>query len=151
MLECKESALSQLPSHVLDALERGSTVEAIKLLHQATGLGLVEAKDAIDRHRSGEHLALATRGVSLDSLPPEVLTALEQGKKVEAVRLMRAKTGLSLKAAKEAVEQLHTPGPSGTVGRLSPGELAKSGGGVRAVLLLLALAGLGYYLFSRFG
>jgi ribosomal protein L7/L12 len=151
MLESnRNTAHSPLPSHVLDALERGSTVEAIKLLREATGLGLGDAKAAIDSHRSGEPITLATHSGSLDSLPPEVLAALRQGKKVEAIRLMRAKTGLGLKAAKDAVEQAHQPGPAGAVDQLSPGEVAKSGVGGWVVVVLLALAGVGYYLFSRF-
>ena len=34
-----------LPANVQAALERGSAIEAVKLLREATGLGLKEAKD----------------------------------------------------------------------------------------------------------
>lgn len=37
-------------------------------------------------------------------LPPEVLAALERKDKIEAIRLLRAKTNLGLAEAKEAVE-----------------------------------------------
>lgn len=37
-----------LPPEVLAALARGNMVEAIRLLRQTTGLGLKEAKDALD-------------------------------------------------------------------------------------------------------
>jgi ribosomal protein L7/L12 len=37
-----------LPSSALDALLRGSKMEAIKLLREHTGVGLKEAKDAVD-------------------------------------------------------------------------------------------------------
>jgi ribosomal protein L7/L12 len=150
MRQSNDPALSPLPSHVLAALERGKTIEAIKLLRDASGMGLKETKEAIDRHLNGEPAALAIQqNGSPDSLPPEVLAALRQGKKVDAIRLMRAKTGLGLKDAKDAVERLHIPEPSEAIDQLAPGEVAKSGRWVG--VLLVALAGLGYYLFTRFG
>jgi len=40
-----------LPPSVLDALRRGETIEAIRLLREATGLGLKEAKDRVDAYQ----------------------------------------------------------------------------------------------------
>ena len=40
--------LGPLPPTVIDALQRGNKIEAIKLLRESDGLGLKEAKDAID-------------------------------------------------------------------------------------------------------
>ncbi len=40
-----------LPPQVLDALQRGQKIEAIKLLRELKGVGLKEAKDAVDRHK----------------------------------------------------------------------------------------------------
>ena len=37
-----------LPPEVLNALQRGNKIKAIKLLRQSTGLGLKEAKDLVD-------------------------------------------------------------------------------------------------------
>lgn len=37
-------------------------------------------------------------------LEPEVLTALNNGRKIEAIKLLRAKRGLGLKEAKELVD-----------------------------------------------
>lgn len=37
---------------VAEALARGNKIEAIKLLREATGLGLKESKDAVDRMES---------------------------------------------------------------------------------------------------
>jgi hypothetical protein len=39
----------QLPGDVIDAIERGRKIEAIKLLREATGLGLANAKVLVDR------------------------------------------------------------------------------------------------------
>ncbi len=39
---------STLPAEVASALQRGEKLEAIKLLREATGLGLKEAKDLVE-------------------------------------------------------------------------------------------------------
>jgi hypothetical protein len=39
----------QLPGDVIAAIERGHKIEAIKLLREATGLGLANAKVLVDR------------------------------------------------------------------------------------------------------
>ena len=41
-----------LPHEVVAALERGRKIEAIKLLRELKGVGLKEAKDAVDRYKS---------------------------------------------------------------------------------------------------
>ena len=38
----------ELPPHVMHALKAGRKIEAIKLLREARGIGLAEAKDAVD-------------------------------------------------------------------------------------------------------
>jgi ribosomal protein L7/L12 len=43
----------ELPLPVRDALHRGKKILAIKLLREATGLGLSEAKDAVERSGVG--------------------------------------------------------------------------------------------------
>lgn len=42
------TAETGLPDNVVDALKRGNKIEAIKLLREQTGVGLKEAKDAVD-------------------------------------------------------------------------------------------------------
>jgi hypothetical protein len=39
----------ELPVDVIEAIERGKKIEAIKLLREATGLGLANAKVLVDR------------------------------------------------------------------------------------------------------
>jgi hypothetical protein len=41
-----------LPAEAVAALERGNKIEAIKLVRQAHGIGLKEAKDAVDAYES---------------------------------------------------------------------------------------------------
>ena len=42
------TAETGLPDKVVEALKRGNKIEAIKLLRAQTGVGLKEAKDAVD-------------------------------------------------------------------------------------------------------
>ena len=54
-----------LPPQVMHALKAGRKIEAIKLLREARGIGLAEAKDAVDRvplaqsHSAHSHRAAA--------------------------------------------------------------------------------------------
>ena len=41
----------KLPPSVLHAIQAGNKIEAIKLVREQTGLGLKEAKDAVDAYR----------------------------------------------------------------------------------------------------
>jgi hypothetical protein len=56
-------------------------------------------------------------------LPPDVRAALDRGQKIEAIKLMRERTGLGLKEAKDAVE---TYRPA-TASSHAPGEVHGSG------------------------
>lgn len=51
-----------LPPHVLAALRAGNKLEAVKLLREATGLGLMESKDVIDGYHDGNrsHAVIAS-------------------------------------------------------------------------------------------
>ncbi len=42
-----------LPPEVVAALERGQKIEAIKLLRELRGIGLKEAKEAVDLYKTG--------------------------------------------------------------------------------------------------
>lgn len=83
-------------------------------------------------------------------LPPAVKAALSQGQKIEAIRLLREHTGLSLADAKAAVEQegvvvsLGTSSP-GAEGQLPPHVLAALAQGekIEAIKLLREATGLG--------
>jgi ribosomal protein L7/L12 len=117
--------MMRLPPEALQALARGQQIEAIRLLREATGLGLKEAKDAIDAHLRGESVMLPPAGGMAEATPPDVLEALQQGDKIEAVRRMRAHTGLDLKASKERVDVLQA---QHGLQALSPGEVRRGRG-----------------------
>lgn len=140
-----------LPADVLAALEQGDTIEAIKRLRGSSGLGLKEAKDAVDRHLAS---AQPTRRsvASMLSLPFAVAEAMKQGNKIEAIRLMRQQGGLGLKEAKEAVEAFERANATGASGR-APGEVPRPriGWWLIAVLLLALLGLLMRHLFPTPG
>lgn len=93
-----------VPADVLEAANSGNTIEAIKRLREATGLGLKEAKDLIDAHLRGEPVSVNPSSVPDGPLPSAVIEALRRGDKIGAIKLLRNATGLDLKGAKDAVE-----------------------------------------------
>lgn len=92
-----------LPPEIEQLLKSGQTLEAIKRLRELTGLGLKEAKDAVDSGRlSGTP---APRPASHGPVGDAVHQALQQGQLIEAIRLLREQQpGLGLKEAKDRVE-----------------------------------------------
>ncbi len=61
-----------------------------------------------------------------NQLPADVRDALQQGNKIEAINLMRERTGLGLKEAKDAVDAYQQESSTSTEG-LSPGQVSRSG------------------------
>ncbi|MCE9658450.1 MAG: ribosomal protein L7/L12 [Burkholderiales bacterium] len=142
---------SPLPADVLAALEKGDKIEAIKRLRTATGLGLKEAKDVVERYPGSNH-PVRPSVASMLSLPFAVAEAMKQGNKLEAIRLMREQGGLGLKEAKDAVEAFERANATG-MGTRAPGEVPRSRAGwwLMAVLLLAALGLLARHLFASPG
>ena len=139
-----------LPADVAAALERGDTIEAIKLLRASTGLGLKEAKEFVDRHRAGA--PKPRRSVaSMISLPFAVAAALKDGNKLEAIRLMREQGGHGLEEAKDAVEAFERQNTATGPTDRAPGEVPRSRAGfwLVAVLAAAALVLLARYLFGH--
>jgi len=123
-------------------MDAGEKIEAIRLLRERTGLGLADAKAAVEAG------SLPGDGFDPDpvagDLPPEAMSALAAGNTIEAIRLVRQARGISLQEAKAAVDAV-TPSarshgrPGG--GGLAPGEVPRSkGAGWIAVAILAALA-----------
>lgn len=54
---------NEMPHEVIEALERGRKIEAIKLLREGQGLGLKEAKEAVECYlREHPHLHKSSGG-----------------------------------------------------------------------------------------
>jgi ribosomal protein L7/L12 len=115
------TAANRLPPDAIDALARGETIEAIKRVRAATGLGLKEAKDLVDAYRqpgggatghasaAGPSSATSALNVGGGELivPSAAAAALQRGNIIEAIKLIRDANRLGLKEAKAAVDHLH--------------------------------------------
>jgi ribosomal protein L7/L12 len=113
---------ADVEAEILALLRNGNKIEAIKRLREATGLGLKEAKDAIDAleaANAGSPAGVYTNvGRLLEDRPNAVRASvpapaevdshiqslLRSGQKIEAVKLYREVTGLGLKEAKDHVD-----------------------------------------------
>jgi ribosomal protein L7/L12 len=113
--------MEELPADAVRALHSGRLIEAIKIVRDRTGMDLKSAKEAVERHaarmdegdedtvggRNAPDAAMQDRGFA--SMPSAALKALAQGNKIEAIRLTREATGLSLAAAKRLVDNHDDP------------------------------------------
>ncbi len=101
-------------AQVLAALQAGKKIEAIKLLLDATGLGLAEAKALADALEQDD---VDTANEILDGVNPDkmvvqdpddrlapIVKHLGRNNKIEAIKALREQTGGTLKEAKDAVE-----------------------------------------------
>ncbi|MDY0070906.1 MAG: hypothetical protein RBR91_13440 [Porticoccaceae bacterium] len=95
---------SPLPEAARQAADRGDLVTAIKLAREARGLGLREAKDAVEAHVRGRSPAGRVAPLAEGDLPLDAVAALHRGRFLDAVKLSRNATGLGLKASREAVD-----------------------------------------------
>lgn len=134
--------LSPLPEDVRQALAEGQKIEAIRLLRMRAGLGLAEAKAAVE---SGVAPTPASEEIPVSALPAEVRTALEAGNAIEAIRLLRKASGLGLKNAKAVIDAAPLGRKGGAVPGepgLAPGEVPRSGASAGALVLVVVLVAL---------
>jgi ribosomal protein L7/L12 len=146
----------QIPVPLRAALQRGDIIQAIRLLREATGLGLKDAKDVIDQqlHGNPTPLQLALRRTpvvpSSKALSETVSTALQSGNKVEAIRLLRQHSGMGLKEAKEMIET----SPHNTYmtnANLSPGKVAGSGGFAGWLIVAIIISAAVFFFLNASG
>jgi ribosomal protein L7/L12 len=94
-------------AQVAEQLRLGRKIEAIKLYREATGVGLKEAKEAVEAMEAGT-MPPPTPAAA----PPsgdwraEVVDFLRRGQKIWAVKRYREATGVGLKEAKDAVDEI---------------------------------------------
>jgi large subunit ribosomal protein L7/L12 len=82
----------------------GRKIEAIKRYRELTGVGLKEAKDAVEAMMRGA--SLPSRESADSPFESEIVSLLQGGKKIAAIKLYREKTGVGLKEAKDFIEAL---------------------------------------------
>jgi len=86
-----------IEAEVRDLLGRGEKIEAIKRYRERTGAGLAEAAEAVTAIGRGER----PDSPFLLSDPDDLLELLRQGRKIEAIKRYRERTGAGLKQAKD--------------------------------------------------
>jgi ribosomal protein L7/L12 len=138
-----------IPLGAIDALRRGNTIEAIRILRAATPLDLKTAKDLIDAYRRGEVTAPRPAAVA-SSMTRGALEAKHAVEQTAVVERMRNASGFGLARAQEQIDTARfRDRPHGVAGR-SPGEMPRSGALLRWVIVL-ALAGYALYSFLMRG
>jgi ribosomal protein L7/L12 len=110
-LNPRAGASEQFASEIRALLSEGRKIEAIKRVRERTGIGLKEAKDAVEAmgEREPRSTTLAEReprSTTLADLEPELIAFLEQGRKIEAIKRVRDRSEMGLKQAKDLVDQL---------------------------------------------
>ena len=86
-------------------LRAGRKIEAIKRYRELTGLGLKEAKDAVEAMEAGRSVSLPAKSSLLRQVnDSEIEAQIRSGYLIDAIKLYREKTGVGLKEAKDAVE-----------------------------------------------
>jgi ribosomal protein L7/L12 len=96
-----------LPQSAIDALNAGDKIAAIRIVREATGLGLKEAKDAVERYAPGDAPRQTAQHptVSGDVLPVAAVSALANGRMIEALKIVRQEHHTGLKEAKDIVDR----------------------------------------------
>jgi ribosomal protein L7/L12 len=98
----KEEPMNSLDPQARAAADQGNLVEAIKLVREKTGLGLKEAKEAVEAYLGGSERQVSAPDTGI---PLVAISALQDGKLIDAIRLTRDATRLGLKESKGAVER----------------------------------------------
>lgn len=121
-------------------LQAGRKLEAVKLYREWTGSSLLDAKQRVER------LPIDRQGPSAPPQPDlgddpmdQILDAIRHGHKLQAVKLYRQRSGVSLKEAKEFVESL-----TKELQIVEPTAVVSSGGCGAVLLMIVAITiGLG--------
>jgi ribosomal protein L7/L12 len=140
--------MDEILDQVRKLVASGRTIEAIKLLREVTGLSLKEAKEAVDRCAHGGSLDiaedLAAHRAALHGaaqVDGEIKALLESGRKIEAIKLMRERSGLDLKTSKDIIDSMEGDLKRAGTGRPHPAAVRESGGGRRWIAVLLIAIG----------
>ncbi|MGE5191967.1 MAG: hypothetical protein ACM3U2_05650 [Deltaproteobacteria bacterium] len=103
-----ERASSATKEDVVSMLEQGRKTDAVRMYREQTGAGFQEATDAVDALErvanvpaAGEYAASPAVDADLKS---DLWALMQNGQKIQAIRLYRERTGSTLRKARETVE-----------------------------------------------
>ncbi|MFZ6027228.1 MAG: ribosomal protein L7/L12 [Chloroflexota bacterium] len=97
------------PAHIQEivAIARsGNKIEAIKRYRQLTGVGLKEAKEAVEALADGRPFTPALAGTTSVGTGEDIVALVRRGNKLEAIKRYREQKNVGLKEAKDAVEAM---------------------------------------------
>ncbi len=120
---------SAFEDEIRELLASGNKIAAIKRYREETGVGLAEAKAAVESLEAGGSFTERIQADDSD-LTSQVIGLLGRGEKIEAVKLYRDSFRVGLKEAKEAVERIGEQN----------GIPASSGSGCLGVIVIMAAA-----------
>ena len=104
------SASSGTEGDVLSMLQQGRRIDAIRMYREQTGATFPEAANAVDLLERVEKSPAARKPMAsadvASDLKADLWALLQNGQKIEAVRLYRERTGGTLRKAGEAIEAL---------------------------------------------
>jgi len=106
------SGSNDLTLEVQSLLIQGRKIEAIKLLKEGSGIPLEAAKTAVDAMEKLGTLGTTTLSITTNTTTlsqqdsAEIQRLIRQGEKIEAIKLIRDRTGLGLKEAKDVADRL---------------------------------------------
>ena len=135
--------LPPLPDDVRAAMDAGQKVEAIRLLRERTGMGLADAKAAVEAGTISTDRGTFGHPAGLSAAAAD---ALAQGNVIDAIRLVRQEHGVGLKQARDMVERARRSQPSGEDWR-DPMERRRNSAGMWVFVVVLALLGLAIWKF----
>ena len=94
-------------------LHVGQKIQAIQLYQQATGVGLAEAKQAVEEMAllEGTKPPSGVRSYDDPVLESKIRSLLAKGRKIDAVKIYREEYGVSLTQATDAVNRIEASMP----------------------------------------
>ena len=112
---------SELTARIRELLAADKKIEAIRVLREATGVDLAEAKRLVEAE--ADVIAALPVGSTDDEFDRELLGLVRAGRKIEAIKRHRGRTRFALKESKDYVEALAArhgivPAKSGCAGVL---------------------------------
>lgn len=90
---------------VRELLAAGRKIEAIKLYREETGLGLAEAKSAVEEIDAGGSHSVKDPFEDKE-LVDKIVNMLERGEHMDAVKLYREQAGAGMMESKKAVDSI---------------------------------------------
>lgn len=105
--------MTDTSQRIAELLRQGRKMEAIKFFSEATGVDLSTAKKEIELIAAAMVAEEKNKGGMPSGdiyyspgggLPSDVMALVREGKKIEAIKLLRDQTGLGLKEAKDKID-----------------------------------------------